>query len=188
LPQVLEITQVILTSGDITNSVLPEGTTPYFLLFLYGYISLSINMYRLVILGETSVSIKTPIFNIGQIARFAGLTLIIGFATIIPVLLTGISFLQLIIYFLIIPITLNFINIATNQPSKYKWKLNFVTQSNLFLLQVIIPALIGMITTFIFNSIGLPEAFSWSVDIIVFYWSLINLALCYQLINANTLK
>jgi hypothetical protein len=188
LPQVLEITQVILKSGDITNSVLPEGTMPYFLLFLYGYISLAINMYRLVILGETSVSIKTPVFNIAQIARFAGLTLMIGFATTVPVMLTGISFLQLIIYFLIIPITLNFINIATNQPSKYKWKLNFVTQSNLFLLQVIIPALISMITTFIFNSIGLPEAFSWSVDIIVFYWSLINLALCYQLINTNTLK
>lgn len=185
LPQMFQIMEAVFQGNEITDIVLPEGTMLYLLLFLYGYVSLSINMYRLVILGPDSVSITTPIFKIGQIARFVGLTLTVGFATTVPVMLTGIGFLQLIVYFLIIPITLNFVNIAIQQPSKYKWNLNFVSQANLFLLQAIIPALIGMITTVLFNFIGLPEGFSWTIKVIVFYWSLVNLALCYQLIQAN---
>ncbi len=188
LPQMLELMEAVFQGGDPTDIVLPENMMPYLLVFLYAYVSLSINMYRLVILGPQSVSITTPVFNLAQIARFIGLTLVVGFVTTVPVMLTGIGILQLIAYFLIIPITLNFVNIAIQQPSKYKWQLSFVSQANLFLLQAIIPALIGMMATALFSSIGLPEAFEWAVKAIVFYWSLINLALCYQLITTNTLK
>lgn len=186
LPQVFELMEVVYKGGQVADIVLPESMLLYLVLFLYGYLSLSINLYRLVILGDQSVSIKTPIFNLNQIGRFIGLTLIVGFVTTVPVMVTGIGFLQLIAYFLIIPITLNFVNIAIQQPSKYRWNLNFVTQANLFLLQAIIPALIGMIVTVLFSAIGLPDFFVWAVKVIVFYWSLVNLAMCYQLITANT--
>jgi len=187
LPQMFELMEVVFQGGDLTEVVLPDNTPIYLLLFLYGYIMLSVNMYRLVVLGEQNVSAMSPIFNIRQIFRFIGLTLFVGFVTTIPVMLTGIGFLQLIIYFLIMPMTLNFVNIAINRPSNYKWQLNFVSQANLFLLQAIIPALIGMIFTSLFSAIGFPEAFGWVVKVILFYWSLVNLALCYQLIQeANT--
>ena len=187
LPQMFELMEVVFQGGDLADVVLPDNTPIYLLLFLYGYIMLSVNMYRLVVLGTQNVSAMSPIFNISQIFRFIGLTLFVGFVTIVPVMLTGIGFLQLIIYFLIMPMTLNFVNIAINQPSNYKWKLNFVSQANLFLLQAIIPALIGMIFTSLFSAIGFPEAFGWVVKAILFYWSLVNLALCYQLIQeANT--
>ncbi len=187
LPQMLELMEIVFQGGDLSEVILPDNTPIYLLFFLYGYIMLSVNMYRLVVLGEQSVVALSPIFNIRQIFRFIGLTLFIGFVTTVPVMLTGIGFLQLIIYFLIMPITLNFINIATNQPSKYKWQLSFTSQANLFLLQAIIPALIGMIFTALFNAVGLPEAFGWGIKVILFYWSLVNLALCYQLIQkANT--
>ncbi|MDC9727007.1 MAG: hypothetical protein PSN35_04130 [Candidatus Thioglobus sp.] len=185
LPQMFELMEVAFQGGDITIVTLPDNLMLYLVLFLYGYVNVSINIYRLVILGPQSVSIKTPVVNLSQIARFVGLTLAVGFAATVPVMLTGIGFLQLIIYFLIIPVTLNFINIAIGEPSKYKWQLNFVTQANLFLLQAIIPALIGMISSVLFSSIGLPEVFEWSVKVIVFYWSVINLALCYQLIQTH---
>jgi len=187
LPQMFELMEVVFQGGDLTEVVLPDNTPIYLLLFLYGYIMLSVNMYRLVVLGEQNVSAMSPIFNIRQIFRFIGLTLFVGFITTVPVMLTGIGFLQLIIYFLIMPMTLNFVNIAINQPSNYKWKLNFISQANLFLLQAIIPALIGMIFTSLFSAIGFPEAFGWAIKAILFYWSLVNLALCYQLIQeANT--
>ena len=187
LPQMFELMEVVFQGGDLADVVLPDNTPIYLLLFLYGYIMLSVNMYRLVVLGTQNISAMSPIFNISQIFRFIGLTLFVGFVTIVPVMLTGIGFLQLIIYFLIMPMTLNFVNIAINQPSNYKWKLNFVSQANLFLLQAIIPALIGMIFTSLFSAIGFPEAFGWVVKAILFYWSLVNLALCYQLIQeANT--
>jgi hypothetical protein len=183
LPQMFELMELVFQGGELSEVVLPDNTPIYLLLFLYGYIMLSVNMYRLVVLGEQSVLSLSPIFNIRQIFRFLGLTLFIGFVTTVPVMLTGIGFLQLIIYFLIMPITLNFINIATNQPSKYQWKLNFASQANLFLLQAIIPALIGMIFNALFDAIGFSEVFGWAVKAILFYWSLVNLALCYQLIQ-----
>lgn len=187
LPQMFELMEVVFQGEDLADVVLPDNTPIYLLLFLYGYIMLSVNMYRLVVLGTQNVSAMSPIFNISQIFRFIGLTLFVGFVTIVPVMVTGIGFLQLIIYFLIMPMTLNFVNIAINQPSNYKWKLNFVSQANLFLLQAIIPALIGMIFTSLFSAIGFPEAFGWVIKAILFYWSLVNLALCYQLIQeANT--
>jgi len=187
LPQMFELMEVVFQGGDLTEVVLPDNTPIYLLLFLYGYIMLSVNMYRLVVLGEQNVSAMSPIFNIRQIFRFIGLTLFVGFITTVPVMLTGIGFLQLVIYFLIMPMTLNFVNIAINQPSNYKWKINFISQANLFLLQAIIPALIGMIFTSLFSAIGFPEAFGWAIKAILFYWSLVNLALCYQLIQeANT--
>ena len=187
LPQMFELMEVVFQGGDLTEVVLPDNTPIYLLLFLYGYIMLSVNMYRLVVLGEQNVSAMSPIFNIRQIFRFIGLTLFVGFITTVPVMLTGIGFLQLVIYFLIMPMTLNFVNIAINQPSNYKWKINFISQANLFLLQAIIPALIGMIFTSLFSAIGFPEAFGWVIKAILFYWSLVNLALCYQLIQeANT--
>ncbi len=187
LPQMFELMEVVFQGGDLTEVVLPDNTPIYLLLFLYGYIMLSVNMYRLVVLGGQNVSAMSPIFNIRQIFRFIGLTLFVGFITTVPVMLTGIGFLQLVIYFLIMPMTLNFVNIAINQPSNYKWKINFISQANLFLLQAIIPALIGMIFTSLFSAIGFPEAFGWAIKAILFYWSLVNLALCYQLIQeANT--
>jgi hypothetical protein len=187
LPQMFELMDAVFQGGDLTEVVLPDNTPIYLLLFFYGYIMLSINMYRLVVLGEQAVSAMSPIFDIRQIFRFVGLTLFIGFVTTVPVMLTGIGFLQLVIYFLIMPITLNFVSIALHRPSNYKWQLNFVSQANLFLLQAIIPALIGMIFTALFSFLGLSDVFGWAVKAILFYWSLVNLALCYQLIQkANT--
>ncbi|MBT7295644.1 MAG: hypothetical protein HN839_04900, partial [Candidatus Thioglobus sp.] len=139
LPQMFELMDVVFQGGELTEVVLPDNTPVYLLLFFYGYIMLSVNMYRLVVLGEQAVSAMSPIFDIRQIFRFIGLTLFIGFVTTVPVMLTGIGFLQLVIYFLIMPITLNFVRIALHQPSNYKWQLNFVSQANLFLLQAIIP-------------------------------------------------
>ncbi len=182
LPQMLEIMTSMLNTGEMVSVQAPDNMGIYLFMFLYGYLSLSINMYRLVMLGEESVSTMSLVFDVNQIMRFIGLTLIVGIVTTLPVMLTGMPFLQLIMYFLIIPITLNFVNISIAQPSKYKWNLGFVTQVNLFFLQAVLPAVVGMIFSALFTSIGLPEVFTWVVKVVVFYWTMVNLALCYQLI------
>jgi len=93
--------------------------------------------------------------------------------------------LQLIVYFLIIPITLNFVGIAIDQPSKYKWNLSFTTHMNLFFLQAILPALVGMLFAALANILGLGSILEWVAKVVVFYWTLVTLALCYQLIQTN---
>jgi hypothetical protein len=172
-------------SEEVTGVQLPENMMIYLVLFFYGYLTLSINMYRLVMSGEDSVSGLTFVLSFNKIVRFVGLTLFIGLATMIPVMLTKLAFLQLVMYFLLIPITLNFINIAFDQPLKYKWKLSFPTHLNLFFLQVVLPALITMLFSAFSDAIGLGSTLEWIVRVVVFYWTLVTLALCYQLVVTN---
>lgn len=184
-PDLVALIIPMLNGKILTDIVLPNNTFIYLSLFSYGYFMLSINMYRLVILGEQSVNAWIPIIKLRQIAGFMALHLLIGLATILPAILTGIGALQLIMSFLIIPITLNFVNIAIQQPSKYKWHLPFTTQMNLFFLQIILPALVGLLFSTLGNILGLETTLSVAVKVIVFYWTLVTLGLCYQLILAN---
>jgi len=173
-PELLGSMEQVFSGGELTDIQLPEYMMISLILFFYGYLTLSINMYRLVMLGEASVNGLIPILDFNKIIRFVGLTLFIGLVTVMPVMITGMPFLQLVVYFLIIPITLNFVNIAIGQPSKYKWGLSFPTHANLFFLQAVLPALVTMLFAALANIIGL-----------VFYWTLVTLALCYQLIQTN---
>ena len=186
MPELLGLMEQLFSGGELLDVQLPENMMFYLVLFLYGYITLSINMYRLVVLGEQSSRGFMPVLNVNKIIRFVGLTLFVGLVTVVPVMITGMPILQLIMYFLIIPITLNFINIAIDQPSKYKWNLSFTTHMNLFFLQAILPALVGMLFAALANIIGLPPILEWTVKAILFYWTLVTLALCYQLIQANS--
>ncbi len=181
-PDMLEIIQSVYAGEKVVDIQMPENMMIYLLLFSYGYLSLSINVYRLVVLGADSVSSFVPVLDFNKIIRFIALTLFVGLATMIPVMITGVAFLQLIMYFLILPLTLNFINISIDLPSKYRWGLSFPTQVNLFFLQIILPSIVGMLFSALISSVGMPIALEWVVKVIVFYWTLINLALCYQLI------
>ncbi len=185
VPELLGLMEQFFNNGELPDTQLPENMMIYLLLFFYGYITLSINMYRLVMLGEQSNSGFLPVLDVNKIIRFAGLTFFVGLVTVIPVMITGMPLLQLIVYFLIIPITLNFVNIAINKPSKYKWDLSFTTHMNLFFLQAILPALVGMLFTALADIIGIGPILGWVVKVVLFYWTLVTLALCYQLIHAN---
>ena len=185
VPELLGLIEQLFSGGELLDIQLPENMMIYLLLFFYGYVTLSINMYRLVILGEQSIAGFMPVLDVNKIIRFVGLTLFVGLATVIPVMITGMPLLQLIVYFLIIPITLNFVNIAIDQPSKYKWNLSFTTHMNLFFLQAILPALVGMLFAAFANVVGLGSTLEWVVKVMLFYWTLVTLALCYRLIQTN---
>lgn len=185
VPELLGLMEQLFSGGELLDIRLPENMMIYLLLFFYGYVTLSINMYRLVILGEQSIAGFIPVLDVNKIIRFVGLTFFVGLVTVIPVMITGMPLLQLIVYFLIIPITLNFVNIAVDQPSKYKWNLSFTTHMNLFFLQAILPALVGMLFAALANVVGLGSILEWVVKVVLFYWTLVTLALCYQLIQAN---
>ncbi len=184
-PALLEIMTQVFSGSELAKLVLPNNIMIYLILFFYGYLNLSINMYRLVLLGDEAIRGFVPILEFNKIVRFTGLTLLIGLATSVPVMMTGIAVLQLVAYFLIVPITLNFINIALGQPSKYRWNLSFVTQANLFFLQALLPALVTLLFGTLFDAIGLGLTFVWLVKVILFYWTLVTLALCYQIIHSD---
>ncbi|WXT99671.1 MAG: hypothetical protein Ctma_0375 [Catillopecten margaritatus gill symbiont] len=164
--------------------IVPDNTHLYLVLFLYANVSLSVGMYRLVALGEQSVGI-TPILDWKVIARFIGMTLLVGIVTMTPLILTNLLILQFVMSFLMVPITLNFVNIAVGKPSKYRWGLSFPTHMNLFFLQVIVPLLVVLLFTSLSNLIGLGAGAEWVARALMFYWSAITLVLCHQLITTS---
>jgi hypothetical protein len=138
-----------------------------------------------VVLGEESVKSFLPTFDIAKIGRYLLLTIIIGLLTMLPVLITGMPILQLIVYFLIIPITLNFVRISIDLPNQYKWNLNFPTQMNLFFIQAILPAIVSIIFIFLADLTNLGGALDIVIKIILFYWSQITLGFCYKIITQS---
>lgn len=192
MPELLSVTKQVfsaLESGSVLSEfALPDNIGIYFVLFVYGNVSLSIDMYRLVVLGGKSVSI-VPVFDFGKITRFIGLTLLlVGMVSIAPIVLTNLFILPFVASFLVVPITLNFVNIAIGEPSKYRWHLSFSTHMNLFFLQVVVPILVVLLFASLSKFMGLGVGLEWVARVLVFYWSAITLALCYKLITTSKQK
>jgi hypothetical protein len=187
----------------VTNQTitLTEYFGVYLLLFFYGYVTFIINIYRLVVLGEDSVRSFTPLLDGYKIINFIGLVLLISLMTLalfvlVMLLLSGLKFqilgnekvlvlLQFMIYFFIVPVTLNFVSIAINQPFKLQWNLSLRTHVSLFLIQVIFPTAVVIILSYLTNIIEFIFILEWVVGLMLFYWLPITLALCYRLINTT---
>ena len=181
IPELMALSEHMFANKLSEPPILPDNIGLYLAFFFYGHVSLSINLYRLVILGEQSVSIL-PVSDFVKIARFIGLTLLVGFVNIVPLTMNNSLWLSLLISFLVVPITLNFVNIAIDNPIKYRWGLSFPTQLNLFFLQVVVPMLIIFLFGSLSHILTLDIGMEWAA-VLAFYWSSITLALCYQLIT-----
>ena len=161
---------------------LPASMPLYLLLSLYAQITLSINMYRLVIQGGSLANGLIPIFDFRKIIKFFVLMFLVGLATSI----FSRSILQMIISFLIAPVTLNFVRISIGESFQYKWNLSFPAQVNLFFIQMVLPLMILLLLIFIDGHLGADGVLATMLFVVIFfYWVPITLALCYQLIQAN---
>ena len=185
LPELMAVSKQLFMGQTGVSISVPDNTLLYMLLFLFGYALLSINLTRLVMLGTGSVSILSCVFEFGKIAKYTGLTMLIGFAIVFPTALTGLLFVQLIVYFLIVPLTLNFVNVAIGRALNWRWRLPFIVHVNLFLMQVLLPTLFAYLFGIVADALGLNIYVTLLVQVIIFYWSGVNLAFCYRVIVAH---
>jgi hypothetical protein len=162
--------------------ILPNGTLFYMLLFFYAHITVSINFCRLVAYPKKPFSYFSLI-DFSSFVRFITLSSLIEFTIILPGLLTNIAWLQLITAFFLLPLTLNYIHIALNQPIKWKWKLSWQMRFDLLFLQVILPLSLSLIILVTLKAIDMPSWLSWAFGLLIFYWRLLTLTLSYQLIH-----
>lgn len=174
-----------LLAGQVVEGVAPpEKTLLYMLLFIYGYALLSINVSRLVLLGSSAVSVLDGVLEVGKNFRYIGLVMTIGFTVMFPSFVTGLFFVQLAVYFLIVPLTLNFINIALGRELSFRWSLPFVVHMNLFFLQILLPTTFAFLIGLAVDALGFNAYLFIVAQVLIFYWSAINLAFCYQMITA----
>ena len=185
LPELMAVSKQLFMGQTGVSISVPDNTLLYMLLFLFGYALLSINLARLVMLGTGSVSILSCVFEFGKIAKYTGLTMLIGFAIVFPTALTGLLFVQLNVYFLIVPLTLNFVNVAIGRALNLRWRLTFIVHVNLFLMQVLLPTLFAYLFGIVADALGLNIYVTLLVQVIIFYWSGVNLAFCYRVIVAH---
>ncbi|HJP12431.1 MAG TPA: hypothetical protein QF725_02195 [Gammaproteobacteria bacterium] len=161
----------------------PENAQIYMLMFDYGYISLLINIYRLVVTGTNSISRGGIVLPSLRLGRFFLLFLFLSLITQIP-LFIGYPFLSIVVYFLLIPMSLNLVSSANDAPYQ-RVKLRLTTQFSVFFLKLGIPLLVAAILSFVFSIIGFVGFLFWLAIVAIVYWMAICFALCYRVIMAN---
>ena len=150
----------------------------YLLMFDYAYMALIINIYRLVVKGDQAVARLGVVFPNLRLGRFFLLFLFLSLATQFPIFIS--PFLVPIIYFLLIPMSLNLVGLA-NDVSYTKIKLSLSVQFGVLIIKLGVPALLlGLIIL-----LGVGQVIFWVVMGLIVYWMAISFALCYKVILAN---
>ena len=178
LPELMVTLQAQLFGvGEVQDY--PRFYELYLIMFDYAYMALIINIYRLVVKGDQAVARLGVVFPNLRLGRFFLLFLFLSLATQFPIFIS--PFLVPIIYFLLIPMSLNLVGLA-NDASFTKIKLSLSVQFGVLIIKLGVPAiLLGLIIL-----LGVGQVIFWVVMGLIVYWMAISFALCYRVILANT--
>tara|TARA_B100001964_G_scaffold102748_1_gene114858 strand:+ start:585 stop:1259 length:675 start_codon:yes stop_codon:yes gene_type:complete len=178
LPELMTILQAQLFGvGEV--QAYPRFYELYLLMFDYAYMALIINIYRLVVSGSQSVARLGVVIPSLRLGRFFLLFIFLSIATQFPIFIS--PFLVPIIYFLLIPISLNLVGLANDVPYK-RIKLNLGVQFSVFLIKLGVPIILVGLTIIV----GVNEMIFWGIMALIMYWMAISFALCYRVIMANS--
>ena len=177
LPELMVTLQAQLFGvGEVQDY--PRFYELYLIMFDYAYMALIINIYRLVVKGDQAVARLGVVFPNLRLGRFFLLFLFLSLATQFPIFIS--PFLVPIIYFLLIPMSLNLVGLA-NDVSYTKIKLSLSVQFGVLIIKLGVPAiLLGLIIL-----LGVGQVIFWVVMGLIVYWMAISFALCYKVILAN---
>ena len=150
----------------------------YLIMFDYAYMALIINIYRLVVKGDQAVARLGVVFPNLRLGRFFLLFLFLSLATQFPIFIS--PFLVPIIYFLLIPMSLNLVGLA-NDASYTKIKLSLSVQFGVLIIKLGVPAILLSLIILL----GVGQVIFWVVMGLIVYWMAISFALCYKVILAN---
>ena len=178
LPELMTILQAqFFGVGEV--KAYPRFYELYLLMFDYAYMALIINIYRLVVSGGQSVARLGVVMPNLRLGRFFLLFIFLSIATQFPIFIS--PFLIPIIYFLLIPTSLNLVGLA-NDASYKRIKLNISVQFSVFLIKLGVPIILVGLTIII----GVNEMIFWGIMVLIMYWMAISFALCYRVIMANS--
>ncbi len=178
LPELMTILQAQLFGvGEV--QAYPRFYELYLLMFDYAYMALIINIYRLVVSGSQSVARLGVVIPSLRLGRFFLLFIFLSIATQFPIFIS--PFLVPIIYFLLIPISLNLVGLANDVAYK-RIKLNLGVQFSVFLIKLGVPIILVGLTIIV----GVNEMIFWGIMALIMYWMAISFALCYRVIMANS--
>jgi len=179
LPMLFSMPDLVasIEQNGVENTIIPVSIMLYGLMFIYGYTSININTYRMVVKGDNAI-FKFGITPANISLKFILLSIFIGIFNIASIVLK-IPLLEPIIFILLASVVLNLVNIATENKA-IRWKLSIVDRLNIALLQFVIPSLIVVIFSF-FGVIAVSIS-----KLFLIYWSAIALGLVFNQLHQNT--
>lgn len=175
--QLNNITQDLTQGGNIDVAKISNYMLIYLLLFIYGYVSLNINLYRLAVLGVESV-FSFAITPINLVLKFFIIYIFIALLSFAPLVL-NVQMLQPVVFVLIAHIMLNLVLVSIGKNS-IKWNLLFMHRISIALLQFVIPMMIMLMVGYFDNNI-----FIIIIKLLLVYWTSINLGLIFNNLNDN---
>jgi hypothetical protein len=169
-----EILPTINTLADIQTLNLGLDFLLYTTLFIYAFLSLQINLYRLTSIGQNAV------FKFGLVPISLVLKLI-PFYFFVEILVLGVALLQIpflepVVFILLAHILLKFVAIATGKITTSS--INIIDRLNIAIVQFIIPML--FLTLFSLFGIGILVVIA---KIFTIYFSAISLGLIFNNLN-----
>ncbi len=167
-----------LNALKTTQLSIPSALLFYLLLALYAYVLLSINIHRLVILGENSIArfgVWLPDMRLGH---FFLILVLVQILLVLPILITKLPILYFVVYYLIAPMMMKLVGIAIEAenrpyPMNYSVRFSFVTLQAILPMFVMLPFVLLTQNTPIFIMMIV-------IKIIITYWMLISLSLIYK--------
>jgi hypothetical protein len=165
-----EIFSQIKTS-KLTEIVLPTEAFIYGIMFIYGYASLNINLYRMVVLGFNGIY-KFGIIPFKTSITFIALSMLVSLLNFAPIMLQ-VPILEPIVFIFVSHLMLNLVIIAIDSKVQ-RWKLPFTYRLNIALLQFVIPLLFLSL----FSLLGVVATIV--AKILLVYWTAINLGLVFN--------
>lgn len=183
LPEILknilnQVSQVdVQNIAQLQTIAIPNEFFIYSLMFLYGYISLNINLYRLVVIGFNGV-FKFGIIPLAILLKFGAITLLISLLTFAPYVLK-LPILEPIVFLFLAPFMLNLVIIALGAGA-IKWRLPFLYRINIALLQFVIPTLVLAV----FSLFG-STTVSIMVKIFLIYWAGMSMGLIFNALRVK---
>lgn len=183
IPDFIDFIEQMLTKQTIVDTNLSKNTL-FLFLFIYSYVVLSINLLRLVIFGRDYLNINSSLFDFIKIFKYILFSALMGFIVLLTSYIIQFILINFIVYFLIVPLMLNFANIAFGRDIRLSWKLPFVVHFNLFFMQILLP----QIVVWGFQLVFVNNLYVYVIlQVIILYWTTINLALCYKAINSDNI-
>ena len=171
--------------ANILNQVLNGGEVQfnfqyllYPLLFIYGYMALLINIYRITVKGDNSITRFGIVLPNRRLGRFFLISLLLAIAQFPSLIL---NFLEPLIYFFLIPISLNLVSIANDIPYK-KIKLSIGIWGNIFLVNFGLLYILSKLLLWL----GVGNFILLGFNLVAVYWMAISFALCYKVIMVSS--
>lgn len=164
--------------GEIDPQIVPASLLFSLLIAVIGYAMLSINIYRMVILGVDTVkpyALKMP----AQMWQFIATLSIIQGLLSFPVLLLKTPLIYLFVYFLIVPMVMSLPRMALNL-SKKRHNISGKLRLQLTALLALAPLSVVLFISWLMPENTLGIAIVLLTKVLVAFWELVALAMVYK--------